>query len=97
MRAKGRRRPPWFVCDVLGVASPWNSNHPKSGWSLRASRKRRAIKTRQTARQNPKSGYSDDRGSIGVLRPEIHMHLRMHLSFSRAVEASLPTGSRAKA
>ena len=101
LRDRFPQLPSQFVCNALrdaaGAVRSWNSNHPKRGWSLRASRKRRAIKTRQTARQYPKSGYSDDRGSIGVFRPEIHMHLRMHFPIRRAKEPPMPTGSRAKA
>ena len=37
------------------------------------------------------------RGPIGVFRPKSRMHLRMHFRSSRAGEASMPTGSRAKA
>ena len=47
--------------------------------------------------QASQTGYSVNRGSIGVFRPESRMHRRMHFSILRAGSASMTTDSRAKA
>ncbi|KAB5981360.1 IS200/IS605 family element transposase accessory protein TnpB [Bifidobacterium adolescentis] len=47
LRGRFPQLPSQFVCNALrdaaGAVRSWNSNHPKRGWSLRASRKRPTI------------------------------------------------------
>ena len=48
LRGRFPQLPSQFVCNALrdasGAVRSWNSNHPKRGWSLRASRKRPTIR-----------------------------------------------------
>ena len=48
LRDRFPQLPSQFVCNALrdasGAVRSWNSNHPKRGWSLRASRKRPTIR-----------------------------------------------------
>lgn len=48
LRGRFPQLPSQFVCNALrdaaGAVRSWNSNHPKRGWSLRASRKRPTVR-----------------------------------------------------